>query len=274
MSRVVHFELFAGDPGELAEFYRSVFGWGVSAWEGPVEYYLAETGPKDAMGIDGAIAPFGRAGSQQTVVTIGVGDIAQTLTAVTDAGGTIVSEAQEVPGVGLHAYCADPSGLVFSVLEPSPMDQQATTAAPASAGAEQASPQDAWAEVGDRLRDFGVTLGAAVQDAASSPQAQKLREQAEGAAVRIGEATRTAADNARPHVISALDTVSAALGGSGRSCDRSGRGSLEAPPPESRTLLETMAHKAILCTYMAAQAGILRINPKCGGIVARNNEAG
>jgi hypothetical protein len=53
---------------------------------------------------------------------------------------------------------------------------------------------------------------ASLTSAANSPQAQRLREEAERAATSIGEASRTAADKARPHVITALDRVSEELG--------------------------------------------------------------
>jgi predicted enzyme related to lactoylglutathione lyase len=200
MGRVVHFELFGDEPGKLADFYRTVFGWQIESWNGPFEYYLTSTGPRDAAGIDGAIAPFGSAGDQRTVVTVDVDDIDAALGRAVAAGARVVTEKQEIPGVGQQAYLTDPSGTVFGVLE-------AVQAAPS-----QAPSGDAWAEVGERLREFGTTLGAVVSDTVSSPQAQRLREQAEKAAASIGEASRTAADKARPHVVSALERVGQELG--------------------------------------------------------------
>ena len=40
MSRVIHFEIPAGDPERAANFYRKVFGWKIEKWPGP---YLTDT---------------------------------------------------------------------------------------------------------------------------------------------------------------------------------------------------------------------------------------
>lgn len=37
MSRVIHFEIHADDPGRAAGFYGEVFGWEVQKWDGPVD---------------------------------------------------------------------------------------------------------------------------------------------------------------------------------------------------------------------------------------------
>ena len=59
MSRVIHFEILGEDPGKLAGFYSGVLGWEFQAWSGSEEfqqkYWLAMTGPKDEVGMDGAI---------------------------------------------------------------------------------------------------------------------------------------------------------------------------------------------------------------------------
>ena len=46
MPRVQHFEISADDPEKVAAFYEKVFGWKITKWEGPVEYWLASTGEK------------------------------------------------------------------------------------------------------------------------------------------------------------------------------------------------------------------------------------
>ena len=208
MGKVVHFELFAEDAGRLVDFYTKVFGWDVSAWEGPFEYHLVSTGPRSAAGIDGAIAPFGSAGDQRVVVTVDSADIDSDSEKVLAAGGAAVTEKQAIPGTGWMRYFRDPSGLVFGIMQ---ADRAAGIPEGVIPPAEEAA-ADPWEQVGERLREFGATLSTAVQEAAGSPQAQRLREQAEKAAVSIGEASKTAADKARPHVITALDRVSAELG--------------------------------------------------------------
>lgn len=38
MPRVVHFESSVKEPGKVVEFYKNVFGWKITKWEGPAEY--------------------------------------------------------------------------------------------------------------------------------------------------------------------------------------------------------------------------------------------
>ena len=122
MSRVVHFEFFGEAPGEMAEFYRQVFGWEVQTWPGPFEYWLATTGPEGEPGINGAIAAPGGAGAQRVVNTMDVLDLEATTAAVIAAGGSTITETAPIPGVGWFRYVADPSGLVIGVLQ---ADEQA-----------------------------------------------------------------------------------------------------------------------------------------------------
>ena len=45
MARVVHFELYADDPQRAVAFYEKAFGWKIEKWQGPIDYWLAMTGP-------------------------------------------------------------------------------------------------------------------------------------------------------------------------------------------------------------------------------------
>jgi uncharacterized protein len=117
MGRVVHFEMPADDVERASDFYESVFGWKIRRWEGPIQYWLATTGDEADMGIDGAVArrtpPI-----ERLVVTIGVGDLDDTVTKLVAAGGRALDEKQAVPGVGWHRYCEDTEGNVIGVLQP------------------------------------------------------------------------------------------------------------------------------------------------------------
>jgi predicted enzyme related to lactoylglutathione lyase len=127
MGRVVHFEIHAQDPDRAEAFYTGVFGWTVQRYGGPVDYRLLTTGPDDEIGINGAILKpphdMSTAPGQPVnafVCTIAVDSIEDTERAVTEAGGTIAVERQEVPGVGQLTYVLDPEGNVFGVLQPIP----------------------------------------------------------------------------------------------------------------------------------------------------------
>ena len=55
MSRVVHFEIHATNPEPLVAFYTSLFGWTITKWDGPMDYYLISTGPAEKPGINGGL---------------------------------------------------------------------------------------------------------------------------------------------------------------------------------------------------------------------------
>ena len=117
MARVVHFELQADDPERASTFYKSVFGWDIKKWPGPMDYWLVATGPKDAPGIDGAIMKRMSPGGQ-TINTIAVDDLDATVKKLTKAGGKAVTKRETIPGVGEFCYCADTEGNTFGVLQP------------------------------------------------------------------------------------------------------------------------------------------------------------
>lgn len=136
MGRVSHFEITADDPDRAAEFYRKAFGWEFNDWGGPFKYLLATTGPKDQVGIDGAIMP--RSDRKQAVInTISVDSWEEGARAVSEAGGTVLMEKDAVPGQGYFAYCRDTEGNVFGIFQADPTAGQAA----ATAGAAQEKPK-------------------------------------------------------------------------------------------------------------------------------------
>src|SRR5690242_13059196 len=54
MPRVIHFELPVDNPDRATEFYRQVFGWTFTKWQGPQDYWLITTGT-GTPGIDGGM---------------------------------------------------------------------------------------------------------------------------------------------------------------------------------------------------------------------------
>ena len=121
MGRVVHFEIHADDVDRAERFYRDVFGWEVQRFDGPVDYRLLNTGPKNETGIDGALVERRESGTGDAVnayvCTIQVEDIAATEAKVADAGGEQVVDRQEIPDVGQLSYFKDTEGNVFGALQ-------------------------------------------------------------------------------------------------------------------------------------------------------------
>lgn len=116
MDPVVHFEILSEQPERAVAFYRDVFGWDVATWDGPQTYWLSRTRPDGGPGIDGAI--MGRHFPQAVINTIQVASLDSTLKKIEASGGRKVHGPNVIPNVGIHAYCADPDGTLFGVMEP------------------------------------------------------------------------------------------------------------------------------------------------------------
>jgi predicted enzyme related to lactoylglutathione lyase len=119
MPRVVHFDLAADDPQRAADFYRTVFGWQIEKWDGPMDYWLIMTGPEDDPGIDGGLGKRGDPG-QHTTNTIDVDSLDAYVEKVVASGGTVVMPRHAVPGVGHMALCTDTEGNTFGMMESDP----------------------------------------------------------------------------------------------------------------------------------------------------------
>ena len=119
MPRIIHFEINCDDPERAAKFYREVFGWKIEKWDGPMEYWLASTGPKEQPGIDGGLMRREQPGAG-TINTMEVDSLDDYLKKVASGGGKLISPKQAVPGVGWFANCTDTEGNVFGLMQNDP----------------------------------------------------------------------------------------------------------------------------------------------------------
>lgn len=120
MPRVVHFEVPLSDPEKMAEFYRSVFAWDITKWDGPRDYWLATTGPEEEPGINGAFARKRDMIADGVILTVQVDSVEDTVRSITDAGGSRVTPRIAIPGIGYFSYCRDPEGNVIGIMENDP----------------------------------------------------------------------------------------------------------------------------------------------------------
>jgi predicted enzyme related to lactoylglutathione lyase len=118
MPRVVHFEIHADDPKRAAKFYEKVFEWKTTKWKGPADYWLVTTGEDKEPGINGAIMQRRRKGRVWN--TIDVSSVDEYLKKIVQAGGKVMQKKSVVPGVGYMAYCKDPEGNVFGIMQSVP----------------------------------------------------------------------------------------------------------------------------------------------------------
>ncbi|MHB1134470.1 MAG: VOC family protein [Chloroflexota bacterium] len=114
MNRFVHFELATDDFEKTVSFYRDVFGWQFSKYEGPVEYWLITTGEEGTPGINGGLMPAGGE-FRGTINTIEVDNIDTAIDKAVSHGGQVVLEKQAIPGVGYQVYVKDPTGIIVGL---------------------------------------------------------------------------------------------------------------------------------------------------------------
>ena len=115
MSRVVHFEILADNPDNVLSFYNEVFGWQSQKWDGPMDYWLVNTGENEG-GINGGIAKK-QEGFPSVVNTVAVASVDDFVGKIESAGGSIAVPKMAIPGVGWMAYGTDPEGNMFGIMQ-------------------------------------------------------------------------------------------------------------------------------------------------------------
>jgi hypothetical protein len=133
MDPVVHFEMPYDDKVRVAKFYQQAFGWLTQALgEEMGEYVLATTtetdeiGPKRPGAINGGFfrkEPELR--TQHPSIVIAVDDINESIEKVRRAGGTVLGEPTDIPGVGKYVSFTDTEGNRVSMLQPVPRNWHA-----------------------------------------------------------------------------------------------------------------------------------------------------
>lgn len=125
---VVHFEMPYKDPKRVAEFYSKVFGWGMSdAGQAMGHYIVAQTAETDENRmvktpgtINGGFYDLNQPqASKEPSVVISVDDVKKAMADIKAAGGEILGETQEIPGVGLWVSFRDSEGNRVSILQAS-----------------------------------------------------------------------------------------------------------------------------------------------------------
>jgi len=127
MNPVIHFEMPYDDAARLAKFYEAVFGWQMQSMGAQMGNYVlattAESGPDGRPTKPGAINGgfFEKKPdfpAQVPSVVIGVDDIAKAMANVAKAGGQVLGEPMDIPGVGAYVSFTDTEGNRVSLLQP------------------------------------------------------------------------------------------------------------------------------------------------------------
>lgn len=131
MNPVVHFELPYDDRERISRFYETVFGWQLQKYgEEMGNYVVATTAVADAK--PGAPAGAINGGffqrkadwpAQYPSIVVAVEDVKGAMAAVARAGGEVLGEPMEIPGVGQYVSFYDTEKNRLSLLQPLPMGQ-------------------------------------------------------------------------------------------------------------------------------------------------------
>jgi len=127
MNPVVHFEMPYEDKARVQNFYEQAFGWQTQAMgEDMGNYVLATTTQVDSNGrptqpgaINGGFFPKKPDWpAQYPSVVVAVDDIGQAMSRVTEAGGRVLGEPMDIPGVGAYVSFTDSEGNRVGMLQP------------------------------------------------------------------------------------------------------------------------------------------------------------
>ncbi len=128
MDPVVHFEMPAEDRKRMADFYARAFGWKAQMMGSEMgEYVLVTTTetdektgrPRNPGAINGGLYPKRKDWpAQYPSIVIAVGDIKESMKKVAEAGGKVLGEPMEIPGVGQYVSFMDTEGNRVSILQP------------------------------------------------------------------------------------------------------------------------------------------------------------
>ncbi len=126
MSPVVHFEMPYDDRVRTAKFYESAFGWKMQMLGEEMGRYLLATttetdegGPKRPGAINGGFFPKKPDWpAQYPSVVIAVDNVKESIKKVLEAGGQVLGEPMEIPGVGQYVSFIDTEGNRVSMLQP------------------------------------------------------------------------------------------------------------------------------------------------------------
>jgi predicted enzyme related to lactoylglutathione lyase len=116
----------ADDRERMAKFYAGVFGWQTQMLGPEMGDYVVvttiesdENGPKQPGAINGGFYPK-NADAPAPSLVIAVDDIDESMKAVADAGGKILGEPMDIPGIGRYVSFYDTEGNRVSMLKPLP----------------------------------------------------------------------------------------------------------------------------------------------------------
>ena len=121
MPRVSHFDIPSDNPERAQKFYTEVFDWKFEKWDGPMDYWIVNTGSEKEPGINGGLSKRipGQIGITNTITVPSVDEFSKK---IIEKGGQIIVPKMAIPKVGWFAQCTDTEMNAFGIIE---MDSKA-----------------------------------------------------------------------------------------------------------------------------------------------------
>jgi predicted enzyme related to lactoylglutathione lyase len=124
MDPVIHFEMPYEDAKRVARFYAQAFGWQTQALGEDMGHYVLATTIESAKrtasteAINGGFFPKKPDWPvQHPSVVIAVQDVAVAIERVQQAGGVVLGEPMQIPGIGKYVSITDTEGNRVGMLE-------------------------------------------------------------------------------------------------------------------------------------------------------------
>jgi predicted enzyme related to lactoylglutathione lyase len=126
MNPVVHFEMPYDNRQRMAAFYQAAFGWQTQMLGEEMGHYVVAHTTET---VDGMVSTPGTINggfyerkpewpAQHPSVVIAVDDIGAAMQQVAAAGGDVLGEPMEIPGIGQYVSFMDTEGNRVSMLQP------------------------------------------------------------------------------------------------------------------------------------------------------------
>lgn len=110
---VVHWEFWSEDPAKIGDFYRKVFDWKVQHIP-ELDYHVVAAGGEGGIG-GGIMKPKEGPWPARLSMYIQVDDLESYGAKIRAAGGKLLMEKMDVPGVGSFSLFEDPDGRVLGM---------------------------------------------------------------------------------------------------------------------------------------------------------------
>jgi uncharacterized protein len=153
----IWYELMANDADAAARFYGPLLGWSIG---NQPEYHEIQAGDGEGVGGILPLTPEMKSGGARPawVGYIAVDNVDETVSAIEAAGGKTYMPARDMDGIGRFAMMADPQGVPFYIMRPTPPADRPDAVSTAFAAEVPIAGHCAWNELSttdpDAAKDF------------------------------------------------------------------------------------------------------------------------